>query len=289
MVMVMRGLLTNREVEVVTGNDQEKLSMIEQQTSARIAISPSMEGMEDRVLTVAGEFSAMADAFMLVGTRIAMDSRTRELPILGTGERRVLSINASFVRLLVANSLVGTIIGRDGLTISHIQGNSGARVVALKEQLKYSNERIVEVQGSIQQIRCAIEAIARHLVASWDKSLTTKHYMPCPTLNNRAIGNWLEPRESSHRYPGHEITQDSLKELVVSRPLVMPVKWARLHFHSIEGQLISLVGEEEQMSFLLDEDQPNPAFLAITIAGTACAVIRVYEFMLSLIYGPNLK
>lgn len=275
MVMVMRGLLTNREVEVLGEGRRE-----EKQSGAHIAISPMVAGMEDRVVTVAGEFAAMADAFTLIGTRLAEDPRTRELPILGTGERRVLSVHAAFVRLLVANSLVGTIIGRDGLTISHIQGNSGARVVALKEQLRYSNERIVEVQGSVAQIRCAVEAIARHLVASWDKSLTTKHYTPCPSLNNRAIGDWLEPRESTHRYPGTEAPKQP-RGIVLSRPLAMPVRWARLHFHAIEAQLIALVGEAEQMSFVLDPTQPDPDRLAITITGSPCAVIRVYEYISS--------
>ncbi|KAI0231641.1 RNA binding protein, heterogenous nuclear RNP-K like protein [Massospora cicadina] len=276
MVMAMRGLLTCREVAVVAGEGQEGLRMIERQSNARLAISDKVDGMEDRVVTVAGGFSEMASVFMTIGFKLAIDSRTRVLPVLGTGACRLLSLDATFVRLLVANGLVGTIIGRDGLTISHIQGNSGARVVALKDMLMFSNERIVEVQGSVQQIRCAVEAIARQLVASWDKSLTTKHYLPCPTLRNNAIEDWLEPRENQ-RYPGHEAPRLP-NHAILSCPLSIPLAWTS-NFFTFASQLDLLVKEHEQLDFQLDEYQPDPNYLNITITGYPAAAIRVHNHL----------
>src|SRR2546421_11857949 len=47
---------------------------------------------------------------------------------------------------------MGTIIGRSGLKIKHIQDVSGVRMVAQKEMLPQSTERIVEVQGTPEGI-----------------------------------------------------------------------------------------------------------------------------------------
>ena len=58
---------------------------------------------------------------------------------------------------------MGSVIGRNGLKIKAIQDSSGARMVASKDMLPQSTERIVEVQGSSESIGRAIEEIGRAL------------------------------------------------------------------------------------------------------------------------------
>ena len=54
------------------------------------------------------------------------------------------------IRLLISHNQMGTIIGRQGLKIKQIQDASGVRMVAQKEMLPQSTERIVEVQGTAE-------------------------------------------------------------------------------------------------------------------------------------------
>lgn len=73
---------------------------------------------------------------------------------------------------------MGTIIGRQGLKIKHIQDVSGARMVAQKEMLPQSTERIVEVQGDPNAIRVAVWEIGKCLVDDWQRGQGTVLYNP---------------------------------------------------------------------------------------------------------------
>jgi heterogeneous nuclear rnp K-like protein 2 len=83
---------------------------------------------------------------------------------------------------------MGTIIGRNGLKIKAIQDVSGARMVASKDMLPQSTERIVEVQGAPENIGRAIEEIGKCLLEDWERGLGTVLYHP-NTGDDRAGGN----------------------------------------------------------------------------------------------------
>lgn len=77
---------------------------------------------------------------------------------------------------------MGTIIGRGGLKIKHIQDVSGSRMVASKEMLPQSTERIVEVQGSVDSIVSAIWEIGKCCVDDWERGVGTVLYNPAVRL-----------------------------------------------------------------------------------------------------------
>jgi heterogeneous nuclear rnp K-like protein 2 len=82
------------------------------------------------------------------------------------------------LRLLISHNLMGTIIGRQGLKIKAIQDASGARMIASKDMLPQSTERIVEVQGTAEGIGRAVEEIGRCLLEDWERGLGTVLYHP---------------------------------------------------------------------------------------------------------------
>jgi heterogeneous nuclear rnp K-like protein 2 len=73
---------------------------------------------------------------------------------------------------------MGTIIGRQGLKIKHIQDVSGVRMVAQKEMLPQSTERVVEVQGTPEGIQRAVWEICKCLVDDWQRGTGTVLYNP---------------------------------------------------------------------------------------------------------------
>lgn len=73
---------------------------------------------------------------------------------------------------------MGTVIGRSGLKIKHIQDVSGARMVASKEMLPQSTERVVEVQGTTEAIKVAVSEIGRCLIDDWERGQGTVLYHP---------------------------------------------------------------------------------------------------------------
>ena len=82
------------------------------------------------------------------------------------------------IRLLISHNQMGTIIGRQGLKIKHIQDASGVRMVAQKEMLPQSTERIVEVQGTPEGIQKATWEIGKCLVDDWQRGTGTVLYNP---------------------------------------------------------------------------------------------------------------
>lgn len=73
---------------------------------------------------------------------------------------------------------MGTIIGRQGLKIKHIQDASGVRMVAQKEMLPQSTERVVEVQGTPEGIEKAVWEIGKCLIDDWQRGTGTVLYNP---------------------------------------------------------------------------------------------------------------
>lgn len=82
------------------------------------------------------------------------------------------------IKLLISHNQMGTIIGRQGLKIKHIQDVSGVRMVAQKEMLPQSTERIVEVQGSPEGIQKAVWEICKCLIDDWQRGTGTVLYNP---------------------------------------------------------------------------------------------------------------
>lgn len=77
---------------------------------------------------------------------------------------------------------MGTIIGRQGLKIKHIQDVSGVRMVAQKEMLPQSTERIVDVTGNGEGIRAAIWEIGKCLIDDYQRGTGTVLYNPVRNL-----------------------------------------------------------------------------------------------------------
>ena len=110
---------------------------------------------------------------------------------------------------------MGTIIGRQGLKIKQIQDASGVRMVAQKEMLPQSTERIVEVQGTPEGVRKAVWEIGRCLVDDEQRGYGTVLYSPAvrvqggaPPLNGNG-GFGSPPRSFNRTGNGADFTGES--------------------------------------------------------------------------------
>lgn len=108
---------------------------------------------------------------------------------------------------------MGTIIGRQGLKIKQIQDASGVRMVAQKEMLPQSTERIVEVQGSPEGVQKAAWEIGKCLVDDEQRGYGTVLYSPAvrvqgggPPLNGAAGPGFGAPRSYNRTGNGADFT-----------------------------------------------------------------------------------
>ncbi|KAG0207733.1 RNA binding protein, heterogenous nuclear RNP-K like protein [Mortierella sp. GBA30] len=175
--LTLRALVSTKEAGVIIGKAGKNVADLRDQTGVKAGVSKVVQGVHDRVLTVTGTIEGVAKAFSLIAQNLLDNPITSSPP--GTPLNSLQPVaQTSSVRLLISHNLMGTIIGRQGLKIKHIQDTSSARMVASKEMLPQSTERVVEVQGSIDAIRIAIYEIGKCLVDDWERGVGTVLYNP---------------------------------------------------------------------------------------------------------------
>ena len=192
--LTLRAIVSSKEAGVIIGKGGKNVADLRDETGVKAGVSKVVHGVHDRVLTVTGGLDGIAKAYSIVakgllegapqigmGGIIAGNGTHRKLPFspleyMTERSARILTLLA--VRLLISHNQMGTIIGRQGLKIKHIQDVSGVRMVAQKEMLPQSTERIVEVQGTPDGIQKAVWEIGKCLVDDFQRGAGTVLYNP---------------------------------------------------------------------------------------------------------------
>ncbi|PSR94248.1 KH domain-containing protein [Coniella lustricola] len=170
--LTLRAIVSSKEAGVIIGKGGKNVAELRDETGVKAGVSKVVQGVHDRVLTITGGCDAISKAYMVVARALLEGA-----PAMGMGG--VVQNNGTHpIKLLISHNQMGTIIGRQGLKIKHIQDVSGVRMVAQKEMLPQSTERIVEVQGTPEGIQRAIWEICKCLVDDWQRGTGTVLYNP---------------------------------------------------------------------------------------------------------------
>ncbi|KAH0555613.1 hypothetical protein GP486_006441 [Trichoglossum hirsutum] len=170
--LTLRAIVSSKEAGVIIGKAGKNVADLREETGVKAGVSKVVQGVHDRVLTVTGSLDGVAKAYAIVAKGLLEGA-----PMVGMGG--VVPNNGTHpIRLLISHNQMGTIIGRQGLKIKHIQDVSSVRMVAQKEMLPQSTERIVEVQGSPEGIQKAVWEIGKCLVDDWQRGTGTVLYNP---------------------------------------------------------------------------------------------------------------
>ncbi|KAG6829388.1 hypothetical protein H0H92_004656 [Tricholoma furcatifolium] len=195
--LTLRALVNTKDAGVIIGKAGKNVADLREQTGVKAGVTKVIPGVHDRVLTVAGSVEAVAKAYTLIISQLVAAVPT---PVTSSP-----STTHTAIRLLISHNLMGTIIGRNGLKIKAIQDASGARMVASKDMLPQSTERIVEVQGSPESIGRAIEEIGKCLLEDWERGLGTVLFHPAGddrSGTGRRSGYSSSPLTTSRRSNG---------------------------------------------------------------------------------------
>ncbi|KAF4978395.1 hypothetical protein FZEAL_5213 [Fusarium zealandicum] len=217
--LTLRAIVSSKEAGVIIGKGGKNVADLRDETGVKAGVSKVVQGVHDRVLTITGGCDAISRAYAIV-TRALLEGA----PAMGmggvvqsNGTHRTLipaipdtnyvvevTNNALIaVKLLISHNQMGTIIGRQGLKIKHIQDASGVRMVAQKEMLPQSTERIVEVQGTPEGIQRAVWEICKCLVDDWQRGTGTVLYNPVvrtqPASTTGSVGGGATYNQGSGR------------------------------------------------------------------------------------------
>ncbi|WWC62533.1 uncharacterized protein I303_105129 [Kwoniella dejecticola CBS 10117] len=168
----LRSLVSTKEAGIIIGKAGATIASIRNLTGVKAGVSKVVPGVQDRVFSVSGDLESVSSAYAEIA-RLLLETPLSDssLPPPPVG-------SFTSIRLLISHNLMGTVIGRSGLKIKQIQDLSGARMVASKEMLPQSTERVVEVQGSVDAIKTAVAEIAKCLQEDFDRGAGTVLYHP---------------------------------------------------------------------------------------------------------------
>ncbi|KAI6162265.1 hypothetical protein EDD17DRAFT_1580820 [Pisolithus thermaeus] len=151
-ILTLRALVNTKEAGVIIGKQGKNVADLREQVHVRAGVSKVTPGVHERVLTVSGSVESVAKAYTQIITQLVTSSPHPIHPYI--------------------------IFFDTGLKIKTIQELSGARMVASKEMLPQSTERVVEVQGSPEAIGRAIEEIGKCLLEDWERGAGTVPFYP---------------------------------------------------------------------------------------------------------------
>lgn len=213
--LTLRAIVSSKEAGVIIGKGGKNVADLRDETGVKAGVSKVVQGVHDRVLTITGGCEAISRAYGVVTRALLEGAPTVGMGgvVSGNGTHGTISFLSAFrqalansvpaVKLLISHNQMGTIIGRGGLKIKHIQDASGVRMVAQKEMLPQSTERVVEVQGNPEGIQRAVWEICKCLVDDWQRGTGTVLYNPvvrtqpgstAPLAGNNGAGGYGERR-----------------------------------------------------------------------------------------------
>ncbi|KAG2411794.1 hypothetical protein HFD88_009350 [Aspergillus terreus] len=208
-MLTLRAIVSSKEAGIIIGKAGKNVADLRDETGVKAGVSKVVPGVHDRVLTVTGPLHGTARAYALVAKGLLEGA-----PQMGMGG--IVSNNGTHpVRLLISHNQMGTIIGRQGLKIKHIQDASGVRMVAQKEMLPQSTERIVEVQGTPEGIEKAVWEIGKCLIDDWQRGTGTILYNPAVRASvgsgstNANMGNGYGSRPYNRTGNGADFSDQS--------------------------------------------------------------------------------
>ncbi|KAF7339394.1 KH domain RNA-binding protein [Mycena sanguinolenta] len=203
----------------------------------KAGVSKVIQGVHERVLTVTGPVEGVAKAYTLIISQLVATNPSS--PTISSPS----SVHTS-IRLLISHNLMGTIIGRNGLKIKAIQDGSGTRMVASKDMLPQSTERIVEVQGSPEAIGHAIEEIGKCLLEDWERGLGTVLFHPGTgddrSANRRSV-NGLPPSYGTPRRANGRASPPHSPPMPHSPVLAQPAANLRTQNISIPSDMVGCI------------------------------------------------
>ncbi|EMR10520.1 hypothetical protein PNEG_01230 [Pneumocystis murina B123] len=187
--LTLRALVSTKEAGIIIGRQGKNVAELRGANGIKAGVSKVVPNIYDRVLTISGTLEGVSKAYGTIAQSFINNP-------IGHSNHHLTSSSSepqSSIRLLVSHNMMGTIIGRQGLKIKHIQDISGARMIAFKDILPQSTERIVEVQGVVSSIQSAIWEIGKCLIDDWERGIGTVFYNPSVRLSS-----------ASSIVPGHQ-------------------------------------------------------------------------------------
>ena len=178
-----RVLVSAKEAGCLIGQNGSVIDSIRSDTNTKAGISKLQPGSHERILTVSGTLDDCAKALSYFAQALCNSANTTQetysyFPLKQLSSHPNIEGETTILRLLIPNSQMGTLIGSKGMRIQQIQSQFNISMIASKSFLPGSNERLVELQGSVNNLYDSLRVISRCLIEDFSSIVGTNYYTP---------------------------------------------------------------------------------------------------------------
>jgi len=194
----LRSLVTIRDAGIIIGKGGKNVTEVREITGVKAAVSKVLTGINERILTVTGNLDSVAKAYSSFANYLLENA---SVPCTNIYSNQFNFLNhftnnnnhnnsnnnngnsepVTAIHLLINHLLLGSIIGKNGAKIKEIREASGARIVASKEMLPQSTERVIDIIGTVDAIHIAVHKIGECILNDTEKTYCIQY---SPTLRN---------------------------------------------------------------------------------------------------------
>lgn len=178
-----RVLVSAKEAGCLIGQNGSVINSIREVTNTKAGISKLQNGSHERILTVSGTLDDCSKALSYFAQALCNSSSENLtnynfFPLKQLSSIPCIEGKTTILRLLIPNLQMGTLIGSKGLRIQQIQSKFEISMIASKLFLPNSNERLVELQGSVDNLYESLRIISRCLIEDFSSIVGTNYYIP---------------------------------------------------------------------------------------------------------------
>lgn len=197
--VLFRIVVPSRQIGKVIGKEGSRIQKIREETKATIKIADAIARHEERVIIISSKdsenvISDAENALLQIASLILKedDSNTDALKV-GVGH-----VVANAIRLLIAGSQAGCLIGMSGQNIEKLRNSSGATITILPQnQLPlcasaHDSDRMVQISGDVPAVLKALEEICCQLRENPPRQVISISPIYNPNTN-RTSQQYLDP------------------------------------------------------------------------------------------------
>ncbi|KAG8664024.1 hypothetical protein MANES_01G271900v8 [Manihot esculenta] len=189
--VIFRIVVPSRQIGKVIGKEGCRIQKIREDTKATIKIADAIARHEERVIIISSKESdiAFSDAEIALKQIATLILKEDDSPVEASKVVAPGHVAANTIRMLIAGSQAGSLIGISGQNIEKLRNSSGATITVLApNQLPlcasaHESDRVVQISGDVPVVLKAIEEIGCQLRENPPKQVISIS----PTYNYGAV------------------------------------------------------------------------------------------------------
>merc|ERR1719334_1196596 len=156
-------MVPDKMVGLIIGKGGEQITRLQAETGCKIQMAADSGGMPERLCTLTGPMSAIAQAKVMIEGIIANEGAAGPRPggggMPGQGGMPGGGGGGGHFEIMIPGHKVGLVIGKGGETIKMLQEQTGAKIIIIQESNEPTEAKPLRISGPPEAIEMAREKV----------------------------------------------------------------------------------------------------------------------------------